>query len=110
MNTKIVNFLDITLDLETEEYKPYMKENDHPVYVDIQSNHPSQVLKNIPMAVKRRLSKITSNKEIFEKAKEPFKEALKRSGHKHTLEYTPAQDLSKKKKNRRKLGSTHPFL
>ena len=68
VNTKIVNFLDITLDLDTGEYKPYMKENDHPVYVDIQSNHPPQVLKNIPMAVNRRLSKTSSNKGIFEEA------------------------------------------
>ena len=31
VNSKTVDFLDITLDLNTGVYKPYMKENDHPL-------------------------------------------------------------------------------
>ena len=61
-NLKIVNFLDITLDLSTGAYKPYMKENDHPVYVNMKSNHPQLVLKNIPMGVNNRLNRISSSK------------------------------------------------
>ena len=34
-NMKVVNFLDVTLDLNTGEFKPFMKENDNPVYVDV---------------------------------------------------------------------------
>ena len=59
-NLKEVNFLDITLDLRTGTYKPYMKENDTPLYVHSGSNHPPRVLKNIPISVNRRLSKIRS--------------------------------------------------
>ena len=36
-NAKVVNFLDVTLDLNTGIFKPYMKENDIPVYVDVKS-------------------------------------------------------------------------
>ena len=39
-NKKRVEFLDIYMDLETEEYGPFMKENDTPIYVDTGSNHP----------------------------------------------------------------------
>ena len=39
-NLKAVYFLDITLDLKTGTYKPYMKENDIPLYVQSGSNHP----------------------------------------------------------------------
>ena len=46
VNSKTV---DITLEFTTGVYKPYMKENDHPVYVNVDSNHPPKVLKNIPM-------------------------------------------------------------
>ena len=46
-NSKIVNFLDVTFDLNTGIFKPYMKDNDKPVYVHIESNHPPNVLKNI---------------------------------------------------------------
>ena len=37
-NSKIVTF-----DLNTGLYRPYMKENDQPLYVDINSNHPPLV-------------------------------------------------------------------
>ena len=46
-NLKVVNFLDVTFDLNNEVYKPYMKDNHSPLYVDKQSNHPPLILKNI---------------------------------------------------------------
>ena len=105
-NMKVVNFLDITFDLSTGVYKPFMKDNDIPVYVDTNSNHPPLVLKNIPIGVNKRLNRISSNREVFEAAKAPFQEALDKSGHKFKLEYSPIQDdgnnKKKKKKNRRK--------
>ena len=63
-NAKVVNFLDITFDLRTGTYKPYMKDNDSPLYVHSRSNHPPSVLRNIPIGVNRRLSKISANKDI----------------------------------------------
>ena len=47
-NLKNVNFLDISLSLETGIYRPYMKPNDTPTYVHRDSNHPEGILKNIP--------------------------------------------------------------
>merc|ERR1711873_160545 len=63
-NLKVVNFLDVTFDLNNDVYKPYMKDNYSPVYVNKQSNHPPLILKNIPLGVNRRLSKISANKDI----------------------------------------------
>ena len=37
---KTVNYLDITLDLNTSSYKPFRKPNDTPCYIDKNSNHP----------------------------------------------------------------------
>ena len=54
------------------------------------------------MGVNRRLSKISSSKEVFDKEKLPYQEALQKSGHSHILEYIPDQELRTKKKNRRK--------
>ena len=65
-NAKIVNFLDITLDLSTSIYKPYMKENDTLVYVNRESNHPPMVLKNIPLGINERLSRISANQQVFD--------------------------------------------
>ena len=73
-NKKYVEFLDIYMDLEKEEYGPFSKPNDTPIYVDASSNHPPKVIENIPMGINRRLSTISATKEIFDKA-------LKKSGH-----------------------------
>ena len=67
-NLKVVNFLDVTFDLNTGLYKPYMKPNNIPVYVNRNSNHPPSILRNIPESVNRRLSNISANEKIFEES------------------------------------------
>ena len=62
-NKKRVEFLDIYLDLSKEEFGPYLKPGDTPVYVDVGSNHPPKVLENIPKGINRRLSSISATKE-----------------------------------------------
>ena len=52
INQTIVNFLDVTLYLETGLFKPYRKPGDKPLYVSAQSNHPPQILKNIPLGIR----------------------------------------------------------
>ena len=65
INLKTVNFLDVTLDLAKNEFKPYRKPGDKPLYVNSQSNHPPQVLKNIPLGIERRLVQMSCNEEVF---------------------------------------------
>ena len=43
-NLKLVDFLDVTFDLYNSLYKPYRKSNNKPIYINQQSNHPSNVL------------------------------------------------------------------
>ena len=61
-NKKRVEFLDIYLDLDKEEFGPYIKPNDNPVYVDSGSNHPPKVLENIPKGINKRLTTISATK------------------------------------------------
>ena len=75
-NQKVVNFLDVTLDLNSGLYKPFSKPNDIPVYVSKNSNHPRPILKNIPAAVNKRLSNISANETVFKEAIPPYKTAL----------------------------------
>ena len=46
-NLSQVQFLDVTLDLNLEIYKPFIKPGDKPIYVHSKSNHPPSILKNI---------------------------------------------------------------
>ena len=111
VNAKNVNFLDINLDLLTDTYRPYMKDNESPIYVHQNSNHPKSILENIPKSVNLRLSKISSNKQVFDATKGPYQEALNKSGYKHQLEYEPPLvdgQTNKKKYRSRKITYFNP--
>ena len=101
-NKKVVNFLDVTLDLTTEKYKPYSKPTNTPLYVHSKSNHPPCIIKNIPEAINKRLSEISSDEEAFKEAAPPYQEALQKSGYSHTLRFTPPQQPPESNTNKRK--------
>ena len=115
-NKKVVNFLDVTLDLTTQTYKPYSKPTTTPLYVHSKSNHPPCIIKNIPEAINKRLSEISSDEEVFKKAAPPYQEALRKSGYSYTLKFNPPQQQSpestnteKKKRQRNIIWFNPPF-
>ena len=103
-NHKTVNFLDITMDLRTGIYKPFMKPNNTPLYVHRNSNHPPTIIKNIPENINRRLSSISANEAAFKESIPPYQTALKDSGYDFNLKYNPPQvnenSTGKKKRTR----------
>ena len=54
-NLKDVQFLDIELDLINITYRPYKKPNDNTMYINVNSNHPPSIIKQIPSSINRRL-------------------------------------------------------
>ena len=86
-NLKVVDFLDLTLDLNTGTYKTFNKPNNTPLYVHKQSSHPPNVTKNIPLAVNQRISGNSSNQKVVEETIAPFQQALKNSGYDHQLKF-----------------------
>ena len=66
-NMKIVNFLDVTLNLENSTFQPFHKPDNETNYVHTKSNHPPCIIKQIPIAIQKRLSNLLSNEEIFKK-------------------------------------------
>ena len=55
-NMKVVNFLDVTMNLNNESLGPYRKPNDTTLYVHTKSNHPKNVINEIPVPLNKRLS------------------------------------------------------
>ena len=98
-NKKTINFLDVTLDLTSGSYKPFMKPNNKILYVHRQSNHPPTLLKNIPHNINKRLTSISSSQKVFDDAVPPYQKALDESGYNHKLTYNPQ---SKHNRNRQK--------
>ena len=50
-NMKTVNYLDVTLNLENSTYRPYQKENNQIKYINIESNHPPSIIKQLPLSI-----------------------------------------------------------
>ena len=97
---QIVDFLDVTFNLLDETYKPYKKPNDQLLYVNTSSNHPPQIIKQLPISISNRLSNNSSNKQVFDMSKGEYEKALRESGYKNvSLIYTDKKDI-KQKRNR----------
>ena len=101
-NKKVVNFLDVTFNLTNGCYKPFMKPNNKLSYVHQQSNHPPALLKNIPLNINKRLTSISSSKEVFDESIAPYQKALTESGYDHKLTYNPPQGKALKNKKTNK--------
>ena len=64
-NLKIVDFLHVTLSLDNGTFKPFSKSNSTPTNINIDSNHPRSILKQIPNAVNQRIDRLSSCKKKF---------------------------------------------
>ena len=84
-NLKIVEFLDVTLNLTDSTYKPYHKPNDEICYIHKESNHPPSKTKQLPISIEIRLSKLSSNENVFDESVSIYQEALDKSGCNHKL-------------------------
>eukprot|EP00745_Piridium_sociabile_P013986 TRINITY_DN2060_c0_g1_i4.p1 TRINITY_DN2060_c0_g1~~TRINITY_DN2060_c0_g1_i4.p1 ORF type:complete len:436 (-),score=96.63 TRINITY_DN2060_c0_g1_i4:282-1589(-) len=107
-NKKVVNYLDITLDLKKNTFKPFKKPNDVPLYVNMKSNHPPSVKRNIPKGINKRLSTLSASKAVFNEAAKDYQQALKSSGHSHKLSYDEQiteQETETKPKNKQESKS-----
>jgi hypothetical protein len=107
-----VDFLDVTLNLDSRKYYPFRKPNDTPLYVNKQSNHPPTIIKQLPKMINQRISDISCNKEEFDKAKGIYETALKNSGYDHQLEFiddNPNLPRVKKKRSRKVIWFNPPY-
>ena len=58
---KVVNYLDVTFDLNDGTYKPYTKPNNEIKYIHKNSNHPPSVIQQIPLPIESRSSTLSLN-------------------------------------------------
>ena len=67
------------------------------------------VLKNIPLNSNKRLTAISSRKEIFDESIAPYQKALTESGYNHKLTYNPPQEQARKKKRKSSTRNNPPY-
>lgn len=101
-NKKIVDYLDITLNLNDGTYKPYSKPDSKIQYINTKSNHPPNIINQIPKTIEKRLSEHSSNEQVFNETKHIYEKALQDAGHQTVLNYNPPIECPEQPSNRRK--------
>ena len=97
-NMKLVNYLDVTLNLNNSNYKPYHKPDNEILYIHKDSNHPLNILNQIPKSIEKKISTLSSNETIFNESKKIYQKALEKSSHQQTLKYQPSNENVSNKK------------
>ena len=67
-NLKIVNYLDVTLNLTSAKYYPYRKPDNNLLYINAKSNHPPSIIKHLPASISTRISSLSCDPDEFNKA------------------------------------------
>ena len=81
-NIKVANVLDVTLNLSDNSCRLFLKTDPYPSYINVNFNHPNSIIKQVPKAVNTRISRLSSNKNIFHESSKMYIKALKNSGFK----------------------------
>ena len=83
-------------------YKPFQKPDNILQYIHTESNHPPNIIKQIPKIIETRLSNHSSNETIFLEAVKDYENALKQSGYNVYMKYNPQNQVNNNKKNRKR--------
>ena len=71
---KIVDYLDVALNLNGGTYRPFNKPAKETTYIHVKSDHLPQIIKKIPRSIEKRLSHLSSTKEIFQNLKDYYEQ------------------------------------
>ena len=97
-----VDFLDVNFRTDGS-YRPFRKPEKRTEYVHRSSNHPPNILSNIPEMINHRVNSISSSKEVFDAAKGFYEDALTRSGRPNpSLSYQDTPPSQGRKRNRKR--------
>ena len=112
-NLKVVNYLDVTLNLTTGKYYPYRKPDNNPLYINVNSNHPPSVIRQIPVLISTRISGLSCDSDKFNKTSQLYNDALKSSGYREKTQYDRNQNQrnqgNQRKRSRNIIWFNPPF-
>ena len=95
---KIVNYLDVTSNLNDGTYRYYQKPSNIIQYIHVESNHPPNIIKQIPKTIEKRLSQFSSDEDIFNESAPFYEDKLHQSGYQQKLKYNPVRTKTDKKR------------
>ena len=101
-NLQQTDFLDVSFDLSSNTFSPFCKPNNTPLYINAKSNHPPLIIKQIPKMISTRISNLSSNEQVFDKAKPIYEKALNDSGYPSKLLFNPSTATTSGKRTRKR--------
>ena len=84
-NLKVINYLGIIFNLNDGSYRPYRKPNEETHYIQAHSDYPSSITKQLPRSIEKRLSQLSSSKDIFYKTAPYYEQRLTSCGYNENL-------------------------
>ena len=72
------------------------------MYINMNSNHPPSIIKQIPSSINRRSSNLSSDEEVFLSNIQPYREASKKSGFRDELTYVELRISEERNNDKRK--------
>ena len=102
LSTIVVNYLNVTFNLNSGTYYPYRKPNDQPLCINTKSNHPPSIIKQLPKNISHRISSLSCNEIEFSKIKPTYEDALKSCGFNQPLTYSNHDPAASRRKNRQR--------
>ena len=108
-NIKTTDFLDVQFCLESGTHKPFKKDSSLPLYVPFLSNHPKHIKKEIPRMISKRLSDLSSSKDIFMSESPIYNEALRVAGYKEELEFHEHKSENRRQRKRKSVWFNPPY-
>ena len=76
----------------------FRKPNDTPCYINKDSNHPSDTIKQLPKMINTRICGLLSNQENFREAAPVYQAALDRSGYRYKMEFERPRAKARQRK------------
>ena len=106
-NQKIVNYLDVTLNLNDGTFRPSHGPSDQMQYIHTESNNPPNIIKHIPATIEACLSNLSSTETIFKESTTHYKNNLWQSGYNKKLSYKPTDTKHQKHQREKSYGLIH---
>ena len=88
-NLKVVNFLDVEMNLDTGTYRPYRKPDNKLAYINRKSKHPPTMIKEVPKAIAKQISDTSSSELVFNYSIPVYSDALRKCGFHDNITFIP---------------------
>ena len=85
VNLNVVNFLDVTFDLNNAIHKPYRKLDDDPLYINRHSFHPPSITRQLPTAINKRTALLSSDEQTFKESTPIYQNARTRRNRQRNI-------------------------